>query len=205
MAPVRLTVSPSLRRTPRVHGQGGLGGPAGGARAEHDHLNTAGQGAVFGEIIYRVYVPDRGLAVEVGSAARGVDEASPTARRWTSRRRPPDTGWADDRRPAGQPRRAWDDAADPSAEDPIRWEAFFNYAQAFSYPLQATPAGDARDIVPRDPQGGFLSNVDNAYTFALASRGIGPVLVLAGGRRERRDGRGRPRDGHRPGPLLVAV
>ena len=64
--------------------------------------------------------------------------------------------------------------ADPAAEDPIRWEAFFNYAQAFTYPLQATPAGAAREIVPRDSQGGFLSNVDNAYTFALANRGDRP-------------------------------
>jgi hypothetical protein len=72
------------------------------------------------------------------------------------------------------------DPGNPAAENPIRWEAFFNYAQAFSYPLQATPAGSARDIVPRDKLGGFLSNIDNAYTFAYASRGVAPVLVLEG-------------------------
>jgi hypothetical protein len=68
----------------------------------------------------------------------------------------------------------------PAAEDPLRWEAFFNYAQAFTYPLQPTPAGAARAVVPRDQLGGFLSNVDNAYAFAMGSRGIGPVLVLRG-------------------------
>ena len=68
----------------------------------------------------------------------------------------------------------------PAAQDPVRWERFFNYAQAFSYPIGSTPLAPAREVLPRDQLGGFLSNVDNAYTFALASRGLGNVLVLEG-------------------------
>ncbi len=147
------------------------------------YLNTADQGAVFGQIIYRVYVPDKGLPVDGGVDLPEVslklpdgttlDQPLTCAARDTVVGPTIDGLHADLDGLGAAP-------ANPGAEDPIRWEAFFNYAQAFSYPLQATPAGAGRDIVPRDPQGGFLSNVDNAYTLALASRGIGPVLVLEG-------------------------
>ena len=147
------------------------------------YLNTGGQAAVYGQIIYRVYVPDRGLPADGGVGVPEVslrlpggtelDQPATCAARDSAVGPTIDGLQADLDGPGTAP-------ANPGAEDPIRWEAFFNYAQAFSYPLQAAPAGGGRDVVPRDPQGGFLSNIDNAYTLALASRGIAPVLVFEG-------------------------
>jgi hypothetical protein len=147
------------------------------------YLNTGGQAAPYGQIIYRVYVADEGLGADGGVGLPEVSMRLPGGReleqplvcqaRDSAVGPVIDDAHANLDGPGSTP-------ANPGAEDPIRWEAFFNYAQAFSYPVQATPAGAGRDIVPRDPQGGFLSNIDNAYTFALASRGIAPVLVLEG-------------------------
>ena len=148
------------------------------------YLNAAGQPSPAGVIMYRVYVPDTGRDV---SGATGVPEVSmrlPSGQVLDQ----PATCEARGDSPAAQ---ALDsshastdgpgaDPSNPTSEDPIRWEAFFNYFQAFSYPAQATPAGAVRSVLPREKLGGFLSNVDNAYTLATASRGIGPVVVLEG-------------------------
>jgi hypothetical protein len=148
------------------------------------YLNSAGQGSAVGVIIYRVYVADAGRDIAGGVGLPEVSLKLPSgqvldqplvcqARQDAGANQAVEEFHANTDGPGTDPR-------NPSAEDPIRWEAFFNYAQAFSYPVQATPAGAGRAVVPRDKLGGFLSNVDNAYTIALASRGIGPVLVMEG-------------------------
>ncbi|HEX8065927.1 MAG TPA: hypothetical protein VF520_05325 [Thermoleophilaceae bacterium] len=149
------------------------------------YLNAGGQPSAVGVIIYRVYVADSGRDVSGGVGLPEVSMRLPSGRELdqpaTCESRA-DTGanqaveafHANADGPGADPR-------DPTVEDPIRWEAFFNYFQAFSYPAQATPAAAVREaVVPRERLGGFLSNVDNAYTIASANRGVGPVLVVEG-------------------------
>jgi hypothetical protein len=146
------------------------------------YLNAAGQGTPVGVIMYRVYVPDteRDPAGGVGlpevsmrlPGGQVLDQPLVCQSR-------ADTG-ANQAVEAFHAGTDGPDPSNPASEDPIRWEAFFNYFQAFSYPAGATPAGSGRAVLPREKLGGFLSNIDNAYTLATANRGIGPVVVLEG-------------------------
>ena len=146
------------------------------------YLNAAGQATPVGVVMYRVYVPDDGRDPAGGAGLPEVSMRLPGGQVLDQ----PLVCQA--RQDAGANQAAEDfhagtdgpDPANPASEDPIRWEAFFNYFQAFSYPAGATPAGSGRAVLPREKLGGFLSNVDNAYTLATANRGIGPVLVLEG-------------------------
>lgn len=146
------------------------------------YLNAAGQGTPVGVIMYRVYVADNGLDVSGGAGVPEVSMKLPSgqeldqpavcqARQDTGANAAAETFHAGTDGP---------DSGNPTSEDPIRWEAFFNYFQAFSYPAGATPASGGRSVLPREKLGGFVSNVDNAYTLATANRGIGPVVVLEG-------------------------
>ena len=148
------------------------------------YLNVAGQATPVGVIMYRVYIADTGRDVSGGTGPPEVSMRLPSGelldqpatcatRQETGVNQALDGFHANTDGPGADP-------ANPTSEDPIRWEAFFNYFQAFSYPLQATPAAGAREPLPREKLGGFLSNIDNAYTLATASRGIGPVVVLEG-------------------------
>ena len=146
------------------------------------YLNAAGQGVNAGQIMYRTYVPDRGLQSDGGVGLPEVSMKLPGGAEIPQpiacARRDSTVGETIDgvQRSTDGP----DQGVTPGASDPVRWEAFFNYAQAFSYPLGGTPAAGARAVLPREKLGGFLSNVDNAYTLGLASRKIGPVMVLQG-------------------------
>lgn len=146
------------------------------------YLNVAGQATPVGVIMYRVYVADNGRDVSGGVGPPEVSMRLPggqvleqslvcEARADSGANQAAESFHAGTDGP---------DTANPTSEDPIRWEAFFNYFQAFSYPAGATPASSGRAVLPRDKLGGFLSNVDNAYTLATANRGIGPVVVLEG-------------------------
>ena len=158
--------------------------PAGQRSPNTIYLGLAGQRAVSGEIMYRVYVPDVGRDPSGGV---GVPEASMRLPDGSEQRLPVRCQPRD-----SSPGQALDDAhansdggglapANPAVSDPIYWEAFASYAQAYTYPLANSPAAATRDaLVPRDRLGGFLSNIDNAYTLALATRGKGPVAVLEG-------------------------
>ena len=148
------------------------------------YLNAAGQSTPVGVIMYRVYVADTGRDVAGGMGLPEVSLRLPSgqeldqpavcqARQDTGANQAAESFHANTDGPGGEP-------ANPTSQDPIRWEAFFNYFQAFSYPAGATPAGGGRAVLPREKLGGFLSNVDNAYTLATANRGIGPVVVLEG-------------------------
>lgn len=148
------------------------------------YLSAAGQGTPVGVIMYRVYIADTGRDVSGGTGPPEVSMRLPSgqeldqtatcqSRQDTGANQALDSFHANTDGPGADP-------ANPTSEDPIRWEAFFNYFQAFSYPVQATPAAAARDPLPGEKLGGFLSNIDNAYTLATASRGIGPVVVLEG-------------------------
>jgi hypothetical protein len=146
------------------------------------YLDAAGQGTPVGVIMYRAYVADAGRDV---SGGMGLPEVSMRLASGQELDQPlvcqarADSGanQAADGFHAGTD---GPDSSNPTSEDPIRWEAFFNYFQAFSYPAGATPAASGRSVLPREKLGGFLSNVDNAYTLATANRGIGPVVVLEG-------------------------
>jgi hypothetical protein len=160
-----------------------------GARPEKREPNTiylaaAGAGTPVGVIMYRVYVADTERDVSGGVGlpevsmrlASGQELDQPLvcqARADAGGNQAIEAFHANSDGPGSEP-------ANPTSEDPIRWEAFFNYFQAFSYPLQATPAASAREPLPREKLGGFLSNIDNAYTLATGNRGIGPLIVLEG-------------------------
>lgn len=146
------------------------------------YLNAGGQGANAGQIMYRTYVPDHGLLSDGGVGVPEVSMKLPggaeLSQPLTCARRDSTVGETLDgtQRSTDGP----DAGVTPGVSDPVRWEAFFNYAQAFSYPLGGTPAAGGRAVLPREKLGGFLSNVDNAYTLGMASRGIGPVMVFQG-------------------------
>ena len=146
------------------------------------YLNVSGQATPVGVIIYRVYVADNGRdpagGVGLPEVSMRMPDGSVLDQPLVCESRA-DTG-ANQAAEAFHAGTDGPDSPNPSSEDPIRWEAFFNYFQAFSYPAGATPAGGGRAVLPREKLGGFLSNVDNAYTLATANRGIGPVVVLEG-------------------------
>ena len=159
------------------------------------YLNAAGQGTPVGVIMYRVYVADDGRDPAGGAGLPEVSMRLPGGQVLDQPlvcQSRADTG-ANQAVEAFHAGTDGPDSANPTSEDPIRWEAFFNYFQAFSYPAGATPAGSGRAVLPRDKLGGFLSNVDNAYTLATSNRGIGPVVVLEG----RAPATPRTRDGRR--------
>jgi hypothetical protein len=104
------------------------------------YLNAAGQGTPVGVIMYRVYVADTGRDVSGGMGlpevsmrlAAGQELDQPLvcqARADTGANQALDTFHAGTDGP---------DSSNPTSEDPIRWEVFFNYFQAFSYPAGAT-------------------------------------------------------------------
>jgi hypothetical protein len=148
------------------------------------YLNAGGQPNAVGVIMYRVYVPDTGKDAAGGTGLPEVSMRLPGGTELDQ----PATCQARADSGANQALESFHansdgpgtEARNPTVEDPIRWEAFFNYFQAFSYPAGSTPASSGRDVLPREKLGGFLSNVDNAYTIAMANRGVGPVMVLRG-------------------------
>jgi hypothetical protein len=145
------------------------------------YLSIGGQPSSAGSIMYRTYVPDRGLGDSGGvplpavslrlSNGTELDQAATCD--FLNTNSPPVVNDAYASSEGIAPSGVTGDA-----KNPIEWSAFFNTYQAvLGGRLQGTPA---YQFVPQDRSGGYFSNVHNAYASARTSRGFAPVLVLEG-------------------------
>ena len=143
------------------------------------------------EVFYRVYEPDRGLALsggtylprpvlrladgrilrrgalcaEINDANRDITVDTTPEMQWDLRHTAP----------------GCDPQTNP-AYDPVRWERFFTYEfAALSVIADCLPGGrEARQAATPEPEGGNYSNKDSAYIYAHFSRHFGDVLVVRG-------------------------
>jgi hypothetical protein len=141
-------------------------------------------------LIYRVYVPDDGrdLAGYAGLPAVTLRLADGTTTDLTANcAQDQATTPAASQLGALPVQSAFRDNALPGpplsliARDPVHWEKFFNLQHMHA--ATATDGTAARPVVDDNlasSGGGYLSNTDNSYAVALASRALGPVLVLHG-------------------------
>jgi hypothetical protein len=145
------------------------------------YLGQAGQTALGGTIIYRVYVPDRGLDETggVGLPVPGVRTAGGTETPY-----PGDCTALDGIHTSSSinegfaTSEAMPASSDKLAHDPLQWHVFFNTLYALGSAWEE--AYGVPNQMPSDRQGGFYSNVDTTYATASGSRSIGPVLVVRG-------------------------
>ena len=144
------------------------------------YVGQAGQPALGGAILYRVYVPDRGL-----DDGGGVGLPVPSVRLpgGTEAPYPGDCTALGIATPTQinegfATYEGWPASQDRLARDPLEWRVFFNtlhtlgraYEDAYGVPNPA----------PADKRGGFYSNGDSTYATAAGSRSLGPVLVVEG-------------------------
>lgn len=165
-------------------------GPAPAVRAPNTLYmsSSLSETAPVNHLMYRVYVPDAGM-----DRAGGVDLPSATLRLAGGAEVDLTAGCDQARLRDDAPQRL--EAAEGvyrngdlgpipvthPAEDPLRWERFFNVQHANGEGLtRTTPVHGHTDALADTGDGGYLSNIDNAYAYALGHRGLGPVLVLRG-------------------------
>jgi hypothetical protein len=140
-------------------------------------------------ILYRVYVPDNGRDVsgDGGLPAVTMLRADGTTSDLTAGCAPDQATTPLAAQLGDLPvQAAFRDGALPgppvsAAHDPVHWEKFFNLQHMQAAVItDGTPVRPAVDDELATSGGGYLSNTDNSYAVTLASRGIGPVLVLHG-------------------------
>lgn len=163
--------------------------PADAADREPNTLYLATQGAPSPHalVTYRIYVADEGTGATGGVDLPTVSLELPDGSRVTDETACEMLSEEPDQQlnevfseSEGLPTEPHLDATYPG-EDPLRWHKFFNaaYAQGQAYG-SPTPAGEAIGEMEPEGRGGYLSNLHNAYVFALSDRDFGDVLYLEG-------------------------
>lgn len=152
--------------------------------------NTLYTGDVLaGAIIYRVYVPDRGYRADGGVGVPVVSAEVPAT---GSGRRTSPCAHTDNPLPgflhplneliSSSDGARWVEVLPSPGSSEPRWRKFDNLAKTI---VSASLAGGSRgetgaalrDSMPDSGNGGFLSNLDNAYVSLLTNRAHGRVLV----------------------------
>ena len=142
------------------------------------YLGGDGQRRFVGSLVYRVYLPDRGRNQFGGTGLPEVEVRLPDG---TTVDQPgacsaptnqPSTGVNEaDRRSGGPATPSW-----TTASDSLDWERFFNMPRATLRQFSE----EAADAAGHDQRGGFFSDANNAYVYAMVARRFGNVLVLRG-------------------------
>lgn len=142
------------------------------------YLGDDGRPRYTASIVYRVYLPDRGLDQFGGVGLPEVSVRMPDGTEieqpaaCTAPTNQPATGITETDQRSGGP-------AVPNyttAKKQPRWHRFFNVPRTMLSQFSPTLA----DAYGADSRGGFFSDGNNAYVYAFMAREFGPVLVLRG-------------------------
>ena len=142
------------------------------------YLGTDGRPAYAGNVVYRVYLPDRGRGPFGGVglpevALRlpdGTEVDQPAA--CAAPTNQPSTGVTrTDQRSSGPTLPNY-----TTAQRRPDWERFFNVTRTVARQFSE----DAADAAGSEQRGGFFSDANNAYVYAFVAREFGEVLVLRG-------------------------
>ncbi len=153
--------------------------PAPETRARNTvYLGYDGRPSYVGNVVYRVYLPDRGRGQYGGVglpevALRlpdGTEVDQPTA--CTGPTNQPSTGITSTDRRSSSPAMPTHTTAKPRPD----WERFFNVTRTMARQFSQ----DAAEAAGDEQRGGFFSDQKNAYVYAFVSREYGEVLVLRG-------------------------
>jgi hypothetical protein len=139
------------------------------------------------ELAYRVYLPDKGKDDKGGVPLPGITINLPGAPSVAIPpcRGPgvPSNGLNDAVAEAGFP---WPPGPPWPGTDPPVWHRFYNGLTSAATLTdngltgKQVSEGMSGQIMEHSSKGGFLDNPDNAYVYAMLSRGYGPVAVLHG-------------------------
>lgn len=162
--------------------------PGAGQPREPNTLYAESPGGVQ-ELMYRVYVPDKGRASAGGVGVpkpelvladgtrlegRAACEAiNDPVRELPSQRIPVSLYTALVNTPGA-------DFETVPAFAPVRWEAFFNFTYALSVYKVGTPSEPDRELIDTTPSGGQYSNGDARYVIGPINKTYGDLLVLRG-------------------------
>lgn len=162
--------------------------PADPSERRRNTLYASADGGVQ-ELIYRVYVPDKGRSPLGGGGLpkptvvlanddrlerrAACAEINDPVRELPSLRVPVPVYEGLVNTPGA------DYATTPSFS-PLRWEAFFNFAFALSVFQVGTPSEPDRDALDKSQIGGQYSNGDARYVIGPVNRAHGEILVLRG-------------------------
>lgn len=142
------------------------------------HLGDDGTPRLSGNVVYRVYLPDRGRSQFGGVDLPEVSLRMPDGTEieqyaaCTAQTNQPSTGVTRTDQRSGGP-------ALPNyttAREHPDWERFFNVPRTMLRQFSQTLA----DGYGAESRGGFFSDDNNAYVYAFMAREHGPVLVLRG-------------------------
>ena len=142
------------------------------------YLGTGGRPSFVGNLVYRVYLPDRGRD-QYGDV--GLPEVSLRLPDGTELDQPaacsaptnqPSTGITDTDQRSSSPPTFNHTTAKPRPD----WERFFNVTRTMARQFSQ----EAAEASGEEQRGGFFSDQKNAYVYAFVSREYGDVLVLRG-------------------------
>lgn len=142
------------------------------------YLGYDGHASFVGNLVYRVYLPDRGRDQFGGTGLPevslrlpdGTEVAQPASCSVPTNQ--PSTGLARADRHSNGPATVNHTTATPRP----RWERFFNVTRTIARQFSQ----DAAEAAGDEQRGGFFSDRNNAYVYAFVSREYGDVLVLRG-------------------------
>ena len=130
-------------------------------------------------MLYRTYVPDRGLGPDGGVGLPQVAVVLADGTRLEGE--DACTVGRENNRPDPVPGLDGPDGVQGAATNPVTWHRFTDAPSAVVDPVIDVVAGpEGESPLPRTGGGGYLSNRDNAYVLATADRANGRVLVITG-------------------------
>jgi hypothetical protein len=153
--------------------------PAPGKRAPNTvYLGYDGRPSFVGNLVYRVYLPDRGRSQfggvglpEVALRLPDGTEVDQPAACSTPTNQPSTGVTRTDQRSSGPVT-----PTHTTAKPRLDWERFFNVTRTMARQFSQDAAAAAGD----EQRGGFFSDQKNAYVYTFVSREYGEVLVLRG-------------------------
>jgi len=156
-----------------------------GARPEHPAPNTLYVGAgqdgspnTTGTFIYRIYIPDKGRD-DRGGVGLPTAQIEPTSSTGTPGTSPcadvhkPTVGGINELLAA----QALPDTPSTTGANPPVWRKFVNLVSSVAINVTGEPDPGGVDFDTLGGNGGFLSNLDNAYVSAPMNRAFGPIVV----------------------------